>query len=141
MSSTHFNFRKKIIRVRVTQDGRYLLKPDKIEGHRKVSYISYIVGHRIFVICSNRTLWFYNKILWCNLKHILRLGTFIPFSFPLLIRLHKLYARPESIKNWKSVRHSNSNSHYIKFNKFVGVLIWKIKVKNLEFRAWQNRKN
>ena len=52
MGSTHCNFWKKIIRVRVTHEGRYLLKKDKIEGHRNVSDIE---EHRIFFICSNQT--------------------------------------------------------------------------------------
>ena len=55
MGSKHCNFWKKIIRVRVTNNGRYLRKKDKIKEHRKVSYIE---GHRIFGICSNRTVGF-----------------------------------------------------------------------------------
>ena len=55
MSSTHCNFWKKIIRVRATYNGRYLLKKDIKLKNIKVSYIE---GHRIFGICSNRIVGF-----------------------------------------------------------------------------------
>ena len=53
MGSTHCIFGNKIIRVRFTPDGRYLLKKDI--KWKDIEKLVHIEGHRIFAIHSNRT--------------------------------------------------------------------------------------
>ena len=53
MGSTHCIFGNKIIRVRLTPDGRYLLKKDI--KWKDIEKLVHIEGHRIFAIHSNRT--------------------------------------------------------------------------------------
>ena len=53
MGSTHCIFGKKLIRVRFTQDDRYLLKKDI--KWKDIEKLVHIEGHRIFAIHSNRT--------------------------------------------------------------------------------------
>ena len=60
MGSTHCNFWKKVIHVRVTHNGKYLLKKDvKLKDIEKF-HILREIGYLAFV---QKNRWFYNKIL------------------------------------------------------------------------------